>query len=110
MSNPRKTLRQTVLQAVEEQRNKHTEPASRHAQVLAEFIRLQLKKLQMSETQLAQQIDWSENQVQLLLQGTLPLAILTEEMLQRLGQALKCDAGLMQIILDRSDFIQSFSG
>lgn len=100
-------LRKKVLQAVEEQRQKSEQAPLRHPKVLAEFIRLQLTKLPMDEGQLAELIDLPEGQVQMLLQGTLPMSIITEELLQRIANALQCDVKLMQIILDRTDSKQT---
>ena len=102
-------LRQKVLQVVEEQRHTPQTTSMRHPQVLAEFLRLQLSKLEMSEGQLAQQIDMSEEQVHMLLQGTLPMSILTEDLLQRIASAVQSDAKLMGIILNRTDSKQTFT-
>jgi hypothetical protein len=107
MSDSFSTLRQKVLLAVEEQRQQPQHTPPRHPQVLAEFIRLQLVKLQMTELQLAQHIDLPEGQAHMLLQGTLPMSIITQELLQRVANMLECDVKLMQIILDRTDSKQT---
>lgn len=103
MGDSSNTLRSKILQAVKEQRQNPVSTPPRHPQVLAEFIRLQLAKLPIDEARLAQQIDLPEAQVQMLLQGTLPMSIITEELLQRIANVLQCDVKLMKIILDRTD-------
>jgi hypothetical protein len=109
MSDSFQTLRQKVLQAVEEQRHTSQPTTARHPQVLAEFLQLQLSKLGMSEGQLAQQIDMSDEQVRMLLLGSLPLSILSEDLLQRIASAVQSDVKLLGIILNRTDSKQTFT-
>jgi hypothetical protein len=60
-----------------------------------------LIKWSISEGELAQQLDWPEAQVRLLLDGMLPQERLPDDLRRRIGERLQCDVALMEIILDR---------
>src|SRR5437870_1980719 len=101
MSDSFDNLRRKILRAVEDQRLLPHNAEHREQHVLAEFIRLRLAKANVSENQFCQTIQLSADQTALLLQGTLSDQALTDDLLQRIAQAIGCEANLLYIMLNR---------
>jgi hypothetical protein len=96
-----KILREKVLKVVEEQHLQFSQPQRREMQVLAEFVHLQLLRVNLSESAFAQAVDLSSQDIQRLLQGQLTHEALSDEILQQIASALQCEVDLIMIILNR---------
>jgi hypothetical protein len=103
-----KILREKVLKVVEEQHLQFPQPQRREMQVLAEFVHLQLLKVNLSEGAFAQAVDLSSQDIQRLLQGQLTPEALSDEILQQIASALQCEVNLITIILNRFNPRQLF--
>src|SRR3982750_489678 len=94
-------LRRTVLHAVDEQRSapKVTPRGSQY--VFAQYVRVQLTKLSMSEATFAQSVHLPLEQVHTMLDGLLPDQALTDDLIARIAHSVRCEANLLRIMLKR---------
>lgn len=96
-------FRQKILQEVANQRalRQKEVPSSQRAKLLGSFLKACLENNNQSEGDFARQLQIPPELASMVLQGNVPGWMFSEEMLNRMAQAVSYDANILRVMLSR---------